>query len=570
MDGPFLSSRSLLNLDLSDCRLTSTTPHFFANATALNKLDLSGNALSSVDNGVFDPLTSLEELRLNRCNLTRLTESAFAALGHLKLLELSFNHLTQVDWMLVLGPLRLLESLDLRHSGITNLPAEAFSNNSWLRTLVLAENELRDLDVATTLGHNLLQLNSLDLSYCNLRGPLSEDAFANATKLRTLLLSGNRLTGGDLSVALGPLTKLHRLSLKNCGISRLPNNSFDHLTSLEELDISSNPLNKVFTGILSPLETLQILDMSNSNLSHISVNTFSKMTHLKRLVLSGNRLTDLEYGLFQNLTKLEVLELNDCGLEHPPDAQVFSNDQSYANLQELRLAGNPLVLTEGEPLLPRQFSGLKTLDISRCNITRLPRDLFVTTPNITSLSLAGNLLGSTGDGSFDSAFLEYVASLESLDISYCNLSRISPQSFVVSVNLTSLRLVGNPWKCECYIADMWSWASVSRGNLGILDAATVAPEGPAKRKKPLSCHYDGAVSVNQRPRSRLRHRDIGSERTWGRFVKEADCSPRLRSKRSTMGVEVDGLGHMAYALPAALGLAIVALLVTTRLRSVAR
>lgn len=87
----------------------------------------------------------------------------------------------------MLGHLGRLETLNLRRSGIVNLPEDAFDKNEWLRRLTLAENNLRNLDVATTLDHNLQHLDYLDLSDCRLTGPLSEDAFTSATKLRTLL-----------------------------------------------------------------------------------------------------------------------------------------------------------------------------------------------------------------------------------------------------------------------------------------------------------------------------------------------------------------------------------------------
>jgi Leucine-rich repeat (LRR) protein len=523
VDGPFLSSRSLMYLDLSDCHLTRLSTQFFSLSTSLNKLELSGNPLGSIEEGIFDPLTSLEYLKLNRCNLTHIADTAFRNVTNLKTLELSENYLTTVQWTMVLGNLQLLEYLDLRKSALNNLPGNAFANNSWLRTLVLAENELRDLDVATTLGQNLLQLDTLDLSNCHLRGPLSEDAFANATKLRTLILSGNYLSALDLSVALAPLTRLHKLSLKNCGLTRLPPNTFHRLTALEELDISKNPLNDAFTGILSPLETLQMLDMSYSNLAHISRDTFSKMTHLRQLVLSGNRLTDLESGLFQNLTQLRTLELNDCGLSHPPEEDVFSTG-IYEDFQELHLAGNPLVIKESEPLLPRQLTNVQVLDMSNCNLRTLPKDAFAKTPKITTLKLRGNSIGPDSPGL---EFIKQLTHLETLDLSNCNLNHLSPNVFANNPNITSLKLTGNPWICSCSIYELWEWATVTKGNLAILAGSTTSPEdistGSGRRKRGLFCHYEPNRLPSPKTPSRTRTRDLHASRTWAKYVKESDC-----------------------------------------------
>ena len=525
VEGPFLSISSLLYLDISDCNLTIFSPQFFSNTTSLNKLDLSGNPLGTIENGLLNPLVSLESLKLNRCNVSYISDTAFNNLANLKNLELSENHLTSVPWTVVLRSLVLLEYIDLRKSALTNLPEDAFVNNNWLRNLVLAENELRDLDVGDTLGHNLLHLDTLDLSNCNLRGPLSEDAFANATKLRTLILSGNLLSANDLSVALTPLTRLHKLSLRNCGLTRLPPNTFHRLTALQELDISRNPLNDAFTGILSPLETLEILDMSYSDLSHISRGTFSKMNQLKHLKLSGNKLTDLESGLFQNLTHLRTLEINNCGLSHPPESSLF-NPAVYEDFQELHMSGNPLVITDTDPLLPHQLSNVQILDLSNCGLNVLLNNSFVSTPKITELKLSGNQFGSNPRAL---QIIKTLPHVEKIDVSNCNLSSLSVSVFSNTPNITSLKLIGNPWKCECYIHDLWEWAAVTKKNLEILVGATTAPEDVStrsgKRKKGLLCHYDTNSFISPKTPSRSRMRDLHANRPWAKYMKESNCPP---------------------------------------------
>lgn len=511
---------------------------FFTNLTTLNKLDLSGNPLRIIEPGVFDPLASLEYLMLNRCNLTYISPSAFDNLNHLKTLELSQNNLkSHIDWTLILGNLGKLDTLDLRRSGINNLPDNVFANNTWLRNLNLAENELIDLDVATTLGQNLVHLDSLDLSNCHLKGPLSEDAFVNATKLRTLYLSGNPLSAADLSVALAPLTKLHRLSLRNCGLGRLPANTFHRFTCLQELDISHNPLIDAFTALLSPLESLEHLDMGYSNLQRISRTTFLKMTSLKTLILSGNKLETLESGLFQNLTHLSVLELNNCGLTRLNET-VFHENYTYPDLEELRLSGNPLHVLPTGNLLPPQLSRLRSLDLSKCHIGFLPPNVFNNTRNITTLNLANNNLSMTSELSFQ--FLDVLKELETLDLSNNNLSHISPTVLRHNRAVNSIKLVGNPWKCDCNIADMWEWAIKEKGDIGVLVGSTTPTEigfGASRKKKGLVCYFDiYTTPTRKRPGREL---FASTNKTWARYVKEADCPssklfrpPRIISRKS--------------------------------------
>ncbi|XP_063218769.1 leucine-rich repeat-containing protein 15-like [Bacillus rossius redtenbacheri] len=505
VEGPFLISRSLLYLDLSYCQLGNLSQDFFSYSTALNKLDLSGNPIESLVSGVFDPLYSLEYLQLNECNITHIDDKAFMNMTNLKTLELSGNYLTDVNWKEVLGSLARLETLNLRNSHVNILPESLFENNTYLTTLILSENELKDIDISDTLGNNLRYLETLDLSNCRLRGPLSENAFGNATRLRNLVLTGNCLSASDLAVALSPLTRLHKLSLRNCCLTRLPSDTFHRFQHLEQLDISHNPLNDAFTGLLNPLTALEYLDMGFSNLTYVAKNTFSKMTHLKHLILSGNQLVELESGLFQNLTRLEVLELNDCGLSRAPDAAVFVENRTYTDLQELRLAGNPLQVAQHEALLPAQLARLRTLDMSHCRLRRLPELAFNWTRSITTLRLAGNPLGSDADQENPFSFLQILPRLESLDVSHCNFSRLSPRQLHSNEHLQELRLVGNPWRCDCHVVDMWRWA-LGRGDLGLLVGATPLPQD--KRRRALQCAApDGGL------------------RTWARHAREAHCAP---------------------------------------------
>ncbi|XP_075237808.1 uncharacterized protein LOC142334011 isoform X2 [Lycorma delicatula] len=538
IEGPLLVSPSLMHLDLSDCQLSKLTPTFFQNVTALNKLDLSGNPLGILESEVLGPLNSLEELKLNRCKLTHISGTAFAKNENMKMLELSENDLKgPIDWIQVLGGLSVLEHLDLRRTGISKLPEHVFGNNTWLRSLVLAENELVDLDVATTLGHNLRHLFTLDLSNCHLNGPLSEDAFTNETNLRTLLLSGNHMSAADLAVALAPLTKLQKLTLKNCSLSRLPSNTFHRFTCLHELDISNNPLNDAFTALLSPLETLERLDMGYSNLAHISKTTFSKMTSLKSLILSGNPLSNLEYGLFQNLTHLESLELNYCGLSSL-NATVFPDNFTYPDLEELHLAGNPLQVPESGPLLPRQLSRLRTLDLSDCNLTFIPPDALTSFQNITQLLLSGNKITSS-ENTFD--FLKNLPHLESLDLSRNKLTHISPQIFSSHHEIHAIRLAENPWVCGCHIADLWEWAVAVKRDIGVLIGSTTLVEetviGARKRNKGLFCHFDSRTSpIHKDIQSKKKgRRDFidNVKRSWARYVRESGCdsSKRLQPAR---------------------------------------
>ena len=528
--GYFLNCQTLLYLDINSCGIRHLNDRFFHNTTNLNKLDLSNNPLERIEPGPFDHLTNLEYLKLSSCNLTHVSPAAFAHLENLRELDMSDNQLRTISWTNVLAPLIRLEDLNIGNTGIKNLPSDAFAKNHYLRQLVLANNELHYLDVGNTLGQNLHNLQSLDLSNCKLQDRLSEEAFKNAGKLRVLNLSGNPMFAADLTAVLRHFPKLHKLSLSNCSLRKLPN-TFEVFEHLEELDISHNPLSDAFVGLLNPLKSLEYLDMSYCDLGYVGNNTFAQMTSLKKLILSGNKLHTLEAGLFRNLSRLAILELNNCDLKTPVDPIVFG-DRVNTNIIELKLSGNPLEVPTEVPLLPNQLAGLELLDLSNCNITRLHDRVFHNLQNLTQLNLSGNKL-SAGE-LFKS--LRNLKKLEHLDVSNNSLNIIRIQDLNRNPKLLSLNLIGNPFVCKCWIVDLWNWAVQVKSDLHIL--VGIQPSefatGAVKLRKTLSCTYDEETyrniinqSRSNNPNDRrplLRKGDLTPIRTWAKYIRESNCS----------------------------------------------
>ncbi|CAH2256755.1 insulin-like growth factor-binding protein complex acid labile subunit [Pararge aegeria] len=571
VEGPFLISGTLQFLDISNCNISFVNQQFFNNITSLKTLDISNNPLGALlENGVFDSLTSLETLKLNDCKLSTLAENLFSALVNLKNLELAGNYLMNTNWPEVLGTLTRLEYLNLRKSGLVSLSEDTFSNCTNLVSLILAENELRDLDVAATLGSSVNHLELLDLSNCKIQGPIGGDSFANSSRLKSLYLSGNPLFAPDLQEALEPLPKLERLFLSNCGLRNLPD-SFNVFETLLELDISHNPLVNVFTKLLAPLEKIEYLNMGYSNLSYIGPHTFAHMTSLKRLVLSGNDLLSLEAGLFGNLTQLTTLELELCGLKRPLNANAFFKNLTYTDLREIRLGGNPLVIPSAGPLFPKQLSQVTVLDLSNCNITSLNPDAFKNTENLTELNLAENRLKS-GDGTL--AFLELLQLLEKINLSNNNLTTIDPQFFVNNPKLHSINLIGNPFVCDCKIAEMWDWANMIKGDLDVLIGAKSAEKDIVvkgnKKKKNLYCRYNEAqlrnmtLTTNKSVPGRrpfVKPRELTyANRTWAKYVRESGCEPVVKILRPVALIaDMFNIQNVDYAPTAAFMLAMIAL-----------
>uniref|UniRef100_A0A0C9RWG7 LRRC15 protein n=1 Tax=Fopius arisanus TaxID=64838 RepID=A0A0C9RWG7_9HYME len=518
VDSHFLNCRTLLYLDLSTCGIHRLNTQFFHNTTNLKKLDLSGNPLQQITPGPFDHLTNLEYLKLNNCTLTHISPEAFIHLENLRELDMSNNNLRTITWSTILAPLVRLESLNIGNTGITNLPADAFNKNLYLRHLVLSQNELHHLDIENTLGHNLHNLQSVDLSNCGLQDRLSEETFKNSSKLRVLNLSGNPMFAGDLTAVLRHLPKLHKLSLSNCSLRRLPD-AFDVLEHLEELDISHNPLSDAFVKLLNPLRSLEYLDMSYCSLGYVGNNTFAHMTSLKKLILSGNKLHTLDENLFANLTRLESLELKNCGFTTPLDPNIFGSDKISSSVIELRLNGNPLEMPDEGPLLPKQLSNVEILDLTNCSIRRLNPDILSRNKNLTHLNLSNNRISSL-------EFLRKLRRLEHLDLSNNLLTTINRKILKSNSHLLSLNLIGNPFVCNCSIVDTWDWAVHEKNDLHVLIGSKPSEfaTGAVKFRKSLSCTYDDETYRNvTNQRLLMRKGDVTPHRTWAKYIRESNC-----------------------------------------------
>jgi Leucine-rich repeat (LRR) protein len=193
-------------------------------------LDVSFNALTSLDADVLAALTDLRVLNVSGNKLTELPH----AIGYLTALrELSLNG----NQLKTLGPeignLRALRVLNASNNAITALPRH-IGRLGLLQELRLDGNSLESISL--DLGE-LRSLQVLDLANCNLR-KLAEQ-LCLCTGLIELNLSNNSLAA--LPVSLGRLTRLAALTLSHNRLTDVPL-SLGLCAGITRLDISHNPL----------------------------------------------------------------------------------------------------------------------------------------------------------------------------------------------------------------------------------------------------------------------------------------------------------------------------------------
>ena len=152
------------------------------------------------------------ELELEGCDLTGAVPAEIGRLSALTRLDLGYNDLTSLP--AESGQLTALEELYLHDNQLTSLPAEIGQLTS-LEQLYLFNNQL------TSLPGEIGQLTSLERLYLEDNQLTSVPAeIRQLTSLRDLFLAGNKLT--SLPGEIGQLTSLKRLYLEGNRLTSVP------------------------------------------------------------------------------------------------------------------------------------------------------------------------------------------------------------------------------------------------------------------------------------------------------------------------------------------------------------
>lgn len=361
---PFIVSPSLKTLDISDCRFRELTAGFFSESTAVSELDLSGNPLETIDPEAFKPLTGLEKLKMNRCRLASLSPTLLRSSQHLKHFEAAWN--------------------SKLFAGI---------GESALSEMLKGLNRLDHLDIRGTGLNNV-----------------PSDSFKDTTQLAVLMLAENNISASSqtFSSALSSLENIHELDLEGC-----------HLT------LSS-------ISFLANMTKLRILRLGKNDLSQTLKYPSAHS--------SDRNIMDIDWSI-SHLKKLKRLSLDHCGLSRLPSASSLS--QLSEVLVDLDISDNPLggrvkgtnCTSKNEPDIPaltalsqsiKSLKMLQTLDMSRCDITQLPKDTFSKSLQLRRLVLSGNALTRKEDGKrspgIEAGLLSPVHRLEILELADCGFT----------------------------------------------------------------------------------------------------------------------------------------------------
>ena len=220
-------------------------------------------------------------------------------------------------------------------------------------------------------------------------------------------------------------TQVRGLLLDNNSVTVLENDSFVSrgLTELENLQADFCQIGTIELGALNGLTKLIYLSMWGNELSEIIPGTFEKVGRLEYLYLDHNRIEHLEADVFSGLNNLKYLFLTNNKLQYL-HSDIFLG---LPKLESVYVGNNKRlkVPTDGHFI---NSHSLSSLNISDCNITSVSVETFVN-----------------------------ASALERLDLSYNNLRTVDINILRALPNLSAIYLHGNPLHCDCQLQEVWRW-----------------------------------------------------------------------------------------------------------------
>lgn len=257
-------------------------------------------------------------------------------------------------------------------------------------------------------------------------------SFDSLTNLKSIDLSSNHITGISTGVFHHLATKLTSLKLYGNYITNVSAFAFDNLTNLVALELHSNQITAISSGSFDHLTNLMSLDLSTNYITVIAIGVFDNLVSLTKLYLFSNQITAIPIGTFRRMTNLTELHLYNNQITTIP-AGAFDH---LASLTSLELYTNKLTFIPTG--IFDHLTNLTVLYLQDNQITSMPVGVFDHLTSLTLLDLSSNRMSAISSGAFDN-----LTKLTLLELSNNQITAIPAGIFDHLTSLTSLYLYLN-------------------------------------------------------------------------------------------------------------------------------
>ncbi|KAF5271294.1 hypothetical protein FQR65_LT05309 [Abscondita terminalis] len=316
--------RTLRSLDsaavsLLDCTVQNVTllPGSLLEGVALHGLVISSGEINEIHETAFQGLaTPLQALGLPNNQLTSVPTVPLRSVPELDRLDLSGNKIKSLDVESFKG-LYNLSFVDLSNNFISKIYPSTFSKIPQLRTLRLRGNRLTITAVSKL--DSISTAEELDLSVNTLVGPLDSHTFPKMQSLKYLQLSHNSFTSIKMGCLEG-LTNLTTLTLQHNQIDVIEDHAFIYVSKLVDLDLSHNRIVAVSGASLAHLPHLNNLDLRHNFLRALTADLILPLKKLESLRLDDNDISIVASDALKSDIILKRLTLSenplncDCSL----------------------------------------------------------------------------------------------------------------------------------------------------------------------------------------------------------------------------------------------------------------
>ncbi|CAH8546504.1 unnamed protein product [Schistosoma bovis] len=414
--------------------------------------------------------------------------------------------------------------LNLDHNELTSLPLDAFINYQNLRKIVLDNNRISYIHPQAF--NNLRELSSLYMS-SNELGSLPSRLFSQLSNLKILYLHRNKISCIHRG-SFAALEHLQILHLSNNRIQTFPRNSFEDLRRLKYLYLVHNPLicdcqlaawlpafliekeagGTQWARCAEPLNVQgrhvrellpHILDCP-SNINYKEENNSCEF--LDHQCPDGCRCKDIiikprmhanseaifrpdEFGsilggLSVDCSGLELTEIPDNLPINTKELNLRNNLiksitiesglSKLKSLETLIIDGNEI--EHIEPMSFQNNVNIKKLILSNNSLTYLEENTFKGLKNLEIMLLQHNLIKCLNNRTFHQTPVLKILMLNN------NKLRCIAKGIFTELNLESLSLSANPFKCDCHLSWLPDWLrnNANQVNEGPSPPICVSPE----------------------------------------------------------------------------------------------